>query len=166
MCIYAQPLWDLLPQMFCTKLNASSYGVFYCKQCLYYTPTRLYVKHLHWQKAWSTLPTSPLSPCQDHLPNCFAVPAIHSTGLGLHRHWVLRLQTPCGSLHFGIRELFSFPRKWHPECFLFSFCFVLKCCQNGFDFKSPGYFGNTEVPRCFWMFMIAAPANLKLNECV
>lgn len=100
------------------------------------------------------------------LPNWFAVPAIHSAGLGLHRHWVLRLQTPCGSLHFRIRELFSLPRKWHPECFLFSFYFVLKCCQNGFDFKSPGYFGNTEVPRCFWMFMIAAPANLKLNECV
>lgn len=62
---------------------------------------------------------------------------------------LLMLQPLNGSLSFSLWEAFSFPRKWHPECFLFPFYFVLKCCQNEFSFKSPSYFGNIVSTKVF-----------------
>ena len=88
-------------------------------------------------------------------PDCFALPAIHSAGFWLQGRCLLMLQPLNGSLSFRLWEAFSFFRKWHPECFLFAFYFVLKCCQNEFSFKSPSYFGNIVkyqgVSECLWL---------------
>lgn len=83
------------------------------------------------------------------LPDCFAVPAIHSAGFWLQGRCLLMLQPLNGSLSFRLWEAFYFSRKWHPECFLFPFYFVLKGCQNAFSFKSPSYFGNIVSTKVF-----------------
>jgi hypothetical protein len=159
---------DLLPQMLYTKPNMYSHDRLSSKQWMHYTPMCLYVKHLLWCRHSPHVPCHHLPhACQewDPVPDCFTLPDTHSAGLGLQSHWLLMPQAVL--LKVTLRgEPLSLPRKWHPECFSFSFCFVLRHCQNESYFKSPTYFGSIEVPRCFWMFMIVGQANLKPNECV
>lgn len=130
-----------------------------CPQWKFYTPTCLQMKHLLGHKAHSLPPPPPAARASSFpilavkgtlsLPDCFAVPAIHSAGFWLQGRCLLMLQPLNGSLSFRLWEAFYFSRKWHPECFLFPFYFVLKGCQNAFSSKSPSYFGNIVSTKVF-----------------
>lgn len=69
--------------------------------------------------------------------------------------WQLRCRDPGARLN----------QKMTPWRFPILFLFCLKMLPKWTYFKSPSYFRNTEAPRCFWMFIIVAQANLKPNEC-
>ena len=141
--------------MFRMKPSPWSHGILSRWQWKFYTPTCLRMKHLLGYKAHSPpaarASSFPILAVKGTLspPDCFALPAIHSAGFWLQGRCLLMLQPLNGSLSFRLWEAFSFSRKWHPECFLFAFYFVLKRCQNEFSFKSPSYFGNIVSTKVF-----------------
>lgn len=88
---YAQSHWDLLSQMFCTKLNA--HDVLHSKGCMPRTPTCLYLKHLLWHRH-GPLPMAPASPWQPTTgpsPRLFCCPCCSFSRTWLQGHWLLML---------------------------------------------------------------------------